>query len=130
MMQVEVGSLKAYLTDFGISKLLLSTKSFTTTMCQGTPGFISPEKLVCMPPSTGEDVYAFGGVLYELFSEHVLWEGLLPYQIITKVITGNKSDISNVKCAAICEICSDCFQPIDGRPTMVKVLNMLIHMND
>ena len=81
-MQVEVGSLKAFLTDFGISKLL-TTKSFTTTTCQGTPAFLSPEKLMCFPASTGEDVYAFGAVLYELFTECVIWEGLLPFQIIT-----------------------------------------------
>ena len=124
-MQVEVNSMKTFLTDFGISKLLLSTKSFTTTTCQGTPAFLSPEKLMCAPASTGEDVYAFGGVLYELFTENVIWEGLLPFQIIAQVITGNKPNTSSLKCA-IRTICDQCFLSNDERPKMLKIFSMLI----
>ena len=59
----------------------------------------------------------------------VMWEGLIPYQIITKVIMGNKPDMSVITTTIIKEICSMCFQPIGGRPPMVNALKMLEDMH-
>ena len=83
---------------------------------------------MCVPPSRGEDVYAFGAVLYELFTERVIWEGLLPFQIIAQVIMGNKPDTSSVDCAAIRDICDQCFKVNDARPTIVEIFSLLIHI--
>lgn len=59
----------------------------------------------------------------------VMWKGLIPYQIITKVIMGNKPDMSIITTTIIKEICSICFQPIGGRPPMVNALKMLVDMH-
>lgn len=60
---------------------------------KGAPSFQSPEQLTAMDVGTNADIYAFGGVTVELVGEKPVWEGLHPYQIITKVVTmdGNRT---------------------------------------
>ncbi|MCG8622146.1 MAG: hypothetical protein MJE68_09155 [Proteobacteria bacterium] len=48
----------------------------TIQQMQGIPAFLSPENLTAQDNSPAGDVYAFGGVLVELFSEIPIWEGL------------------------------------------------------
>ena len=60
---------------------------------KGTPSFQSPEQLTDMDVGTSADIYAFGGVTV---GEKPVWEGLHPYQIITKVVTnGEKPNIGH-----------------------------------
>ena len=55
-----------------------------------------------------------------------MWEGLLPYQIITKVIMGSTPDTSVVKSEKI-KVCNKCFLLQDKRPTMKEVLKFLVN---
>lgn len=76
---------------------------------------------------TSADVYAFGGVLCELFGEKQLWPGLLPFQIITKVVTlGETPDVTPVVSPEVRELCKSCFCPQEERPSMIKVLQKLV----
>ena len=123
---------KAYLADFGISKFVVAcTGTNNTQPLQirggGTAAFLPPEQLSAKYDGTGCDVYACGGVLYELFSEKQMWPGLLPYQIIAKVVTlGETPDVSLIPCTEVQQICTSCFRPLQDRPLIINILKKLI----
>lgn len=65
----------AYLSDFGIARLLEDTLGITSAMTMlGTPTYMSPEQWQGVPPSRRSDLYMFGVLLFKLFS------GRLPYE--------------------------------------------------
>lgn len=53
------------LGDFGIAKVLDSTKDFANTLI-GTPYFMSPELFKNKPYSYESDIWALGCILYEM----------------------------------------------------------------
>jgi hypothetical protein len=65
--------------------------------------------------SPAGDVYAFGGVLIELFSEVPIWEGLTPFQIITKWWSWKKSRKSRIYPPEGQQICTQCFKSVQER---------------
>ncbi|MCB9433957.1 MAG: protein kinase [Ardenticatenaceae bacterium] len=71
----------AYLSDFGIAKLLQQTASLTSTgSVIGTPAYMSPEQAKGAQDLDGRsDIYALGAILYEMLT------GRLPYQSDTPV---------------------------------------------
>jgi len=85
--QIEDTSHHVYLADFGLSQLMVDTRTLGTQTCQqGTSSFQSHEQLTAMDVGTEADIYAFGCLAVELFGGKPVWEGLHPYQIITKVV--------------------------------------------
>ncbi|KAH9777067.1 G-type lectin S-receptor-like serine/threonine-protein kinase LECRK4 [Citrus sinensis] len=56
----------AKISDFGLSKLLLSDQSRTRTMIRGTRGYVAPEWFKNVPVSAKVDVYSFGVVLLKI----------------------------------------------------------------
>ena len=78
----------AYVTDFGLVKMLTSTGSVGTKSGQsGTPGFQSPEQPKADKIDVLSDVYSFDCVLIELFGEKQVWGvwGISHFQIMYKV---------------------------------------------
>ncbi|XP_073134690.1 LRR receptor-like serine/threonine-protein kinase RPK2 [Henckelia pumila] len=59
----------AYLSDFGLSKILGTTETHTTTRVAGTYGYIAPEYALTGRVSNKADVYSYGVVLLELMSD-------------------------------------------------------------
>jgi tetratricopeptide (TPR) repeat protein len=59
------GTLK--LLDFGTSKLIQTDSQFTTTV-MATPAYASPEQLRNEAVTTSCDIYALGGILFELLA--------------------------------------------------------------
>jgi len=55
------------LLDFGTSKLIQSDSLLTTTI-MATPAYASPEQLRNEPITTSCDIYALGGILFELLA--------------------------------------------------------------
>ena len=75
-----------FLADFGLSKIMSDCDLVgSTTMRAGTPGFQAPEQLQGKSISSKCDVYAFGGVLTELFGEVSLWPKTPAHQIMFNV---------------------------------------------
>ncbi|XP_073055020.1 LRR receptor-like serine/threonine-protein kinase RPK2 [Primulina eburnea] len=59
----------AYLSDFGLSKILANAETHATTRVAGTYGYISPEYALTGRVSNKADVYSYGVVLLELMSD-------------------------------------------------------------
>lgn len=60
--------LNAYLSDFGLARLLEVTETHATTDVAGTFGYVAPEYATTCRVSDKADVYSFGVVLLELIS--------------------------------------------------------------
>src|SRR5262249_20643371 len=67
---------RAKLLDFGIARDDGAGVT-TATLAGGTPGYIAPEQLNGAPATVRSDVYAFGVLLYELFSGERLYRGTI-----------------------------------------------------
>ncbi|XP_010521466.1 PREDICTED: probable LRR receptor-like serine/threonine-protein kinase RPK1 [Tarenaya hassleriana] len=59
----------AYLSDFGLSRLVGTSQSHVTTGVAGTFGYVAPEYAMTCRVSEKADVYSYGIVLLELISE-------------------------------------------------------------
>lgn len=77
--------LRIKLCDFG-----LVTTRITTA---GTPSYMAPELLKNKPFSKEVDVYAFGIVLWEIFSREVPWNAMDPHEIRDRVVKGERPEI-------------------------------------
>ncbi|CAK9186208.1 unnamed protein product [Ilex paraguariensis] len=61
--------LNAYLSDFGLSRLLGTSETHATTGVAGTFGYVAPEYALTCRVSDKSDVYSYGVVLLELISD-------------------------------------------------------------
>ncbi len=62
---------RAFLSDFGIAKLLEGAPNPATSALIGTPAYMSPEQCIGGAPLDGRsDIYSLGLILYEMFSGH------------------------------------------------------------
>ncbi|KAI5012730.1 hypothetical protein ZWY2020_024996 [Hordeum vulgare] len=59
----------AYLSDFGLAKLLRNSQTHTTTSVAGTFGYVAPEYAMTCRVSDKADVYSYGVLLLELISD-------------------------------------------------------------
>ncbi|KAF3431591.1 hypothetical protein FNV43_RR26322 [Rhamnella rubrinervis] len=59
----------AYLSDFGLSRLLGTSETHATTGVAGTFGYVAPEYAMTCRVSEKSDVYSYGVVLLELISD-------------------------------------------------------------
>ncbi len=78
----------AYLTDFGIARILgQQTKPLTTSGVVGTPSYMSPEQAQGHDLDGRSDVYALGVVLFEMLTGVRPFEGETPYTVAVKHVT-------------------------------------------
>jgi serine/threonine protein kinase/Tol biopolymer transport system component len=72
----------AYLTDFGIAKMLGSTSQVTGSGVVGTPNYMSPEQ--CQGKTLGptSDIYALGTILFEIITGTPPFEAELPLTVM------------------------------------------------
>ncbi len=73
----------AYLTDFGIAKVLEATSHLTKTgTAMGTPAYMAPEHGMGTDVDARSDVYSLGIVLYEMVTGRVPFEADTPFAVI------------------------------------------------
>ena len=91
-MYVETESLHVRIANFGLATTLKSTNAFRTqTMGAGTLGFQASKQLRSEGIFNKCDVYAFGGLLVELFGEKPLWDQVAPHTIMFMVAVNKVS---------------------------------------
>jgi serine/threonine protein kinase len=79
------GKLVAKIGDWGSARAVALTGSKSMTQGVGTACWLAPEVINCAHFSKASDVYAYGIVLWEIFSRQEVYEGLSAAQIIIKV---------------------------------------------
>lgn len=136
--------LNAYLSDFGLARLLEVSETHATTDVAGTFGYVAPEYATTCRVSDKSDVYSFGVVLLELmsgkksfdpsFSEYgngfniVTWGKLLvkegrPSELFLPMLwEGGPKD----PLIGMLELALDCtVESLSVRPTMKQVVEKL-----
>lgn len=78
----------AFLTDFGIARLLGDTNvALTTQGVVGTPSYMSPEQAQGTALDNRSDIYSLGVMLFEMATGRRPFEGDTPYGIAVKHVT-------------------------------------------
>ncbi|KAI5075924.1 hypothetical protein GOP47_0010000 [Adiantum capillus-veneris] len=140
-------NLNAFLSDFGLARLLSASETHATTDVAGTFGYVAPEYAMTCRLSEKADVYSYGVVLLELlsgkkaldpyFSKYgngfniVNWAAHFyrkgkPLEILAPGLwdQGLQSELTDVvKLAVRCTMTS-----LSVRPTMRQVVNILKEM--
>ncbi|KAJ4835745.1 hypothetical protein Tsubulata_037146 [Turnera subulata] len=136
--------MNAYLSDFGLARLMEVSRTHATTDVEGTFGYVAPDYVATRRVSDKSDVYSFGVVLLELmswkrsldpsFSEfgngfHIAhWARLLkdegrPSQLFTAELRETGPEESRLRMFDIATKCTaECKY---ARPTMARVLQEL-----
>lgn len=87
---------KAYLTDFGIAKLLSDQKFTATGTLVGTPAYMSPEQGLGDDVSKESDIYSLGVVAFEMLTGQVPYDAKTPIGIVHKQINDPVPDMSEL----------------------------------
>ncbi|NWG16869.1 MAG: serine/threonine-protein kinase [Chloroflexi bacterium] len=78
----------AYLTDFGIARILgEQSAGITTQGVVGTPSYMSPEQAQGLPLDNRSDLYALGVMLFEMATGRRPFESDTPYSIAVMQVT-------------------------------------------
>src|SRR5512138_1088612 len=89
----------AFLTDFGIAKLLesASPRLTQTDAVMGTPAYISPEQAQAHPVDQRSDIYSLGIILYEMVTGRVPFIAETPLAVLLKHVGDRLPPPSSVK---------------------------------
>lgn len=87
---------KAYLTDFGIAKLLDDQKFTATGQLVGTPAYMSPEQGMGEDLSEESDIYSLGIVAFEMLTGQVPYDAKTPIGIVHKQINAPIPNMSEL----------------------------------
>ena len=72
------------LTDFGLVRILNSSRHTTVGATAGTPAYMSPEQAMGLPTDGRTDIYSLGIVLYEMVSGNVPFDGETTMSVLLK----------------------------------------------
>ncbi len=78
---------KAYVTDFGIAKVLDAETQLTIDGTRlGTPQYMSPERCQNKEITASIDIYALGIVMFQMISGRIPYEANTPISLVRKII--------------------------------------------
>ncbi|MFV1949251.1 MAG: protein kinase [Anaerolineales bacterium] len=87
---------KAYLTDFGIAKLLDDPKFTATGQLIGTPAYMSPEQGQGEDLTKESDIYSLGVVAFEMLTGQVPYDAPTPIGVMLKQINDPVPSMSDL----------------------------------
>ena len=87
---------KAYLTDFGIAKLLDDPKFTATGQLVGTPAYMSPEQGQGEDLTEESDIYSLGVVAFEMLTGQVPYDAPTPIGVMLKQINDPVPSMSDL----------------------------------
>jgi tetratricopeptide (TPR) repeat protein/tRNA A-37 threonylcarbamoyl transferase component Bud32 len=85
---------KPHLVDFGIARLATSTMT-QTNMIMGTPYYMSPEQIAGKKVDNRSDIFALGGVLYEILTGQKPFPGESITTVIYKIMNEDPPPMRN-----------------------------------
>ncbi len=77
----------AYLSDFGIVRLVESGTTLTGTGVVGTPAYMSPEQIQGQPVDGRTDIYSLGIILFEMLTGQKPYDAQTPAMMLVKQMT-------------------------------------------
>ena len=111
------------LGDFGIAKVLDSTKDFANTLI-GTPYFMSPELFKNKPYSYESDIWALGCILYEMWNLKHAFDAQSINGLALKILKGNYPSINTMYSKSLRDLIDQMLsQKKSERPTIVDIIN-------
>eukprot|EP01080_Neovahlkampfia_damariscottae_P000888 gene888-9799_t len=121
---------KPKVADFGLSKLFDEN---CEKMITGTPQYTAPEILNGEPATKQSDIYSFGILLFELYSESKAYENIKNhFQIWKMVRNGERPSLKGSDEAIpieIMKIVQKCWSPtVKVRPTFEEIANLFRNM--
>ncbi|HEX2990635.1 MAG TPA: protein kinase, partial [Anaerolineales bacterium] len=84
------------LTDFGLVRILNSSRQTTLGQTAGTPAYMSPEQAMGLTTDGRTDIYSLGIVLYELLSGSVPFDGETTMSVLLKHLNQAPPPIPNL----------------------------------
>ncbi len=64
----------SYISDFGLARFISDTTQAVHTG-RGTPPYAPPEQLATKAMTKQSDIFSFGVLLFEMFTQHLPWDG-------------------------------------------------------
>ena len=86
---------RAKIMDFGVAHLASSSMT-TTGSFLGTPSYMAPEQITEGQTTPGTDIFAVGGVLYQLLTQFKPFEGPTLQNLFFKIITEKPKRVSDL----------------------------------
>ncbi len=80
------GDGEPYISDFGIAKLTQGSTMLSGSALVGTPVYMSPEQWRGEKVDGRSDIYALGGMLYEMLSGRLPYEASTPAEVMFKCL--------------------------------------------
>jgi serine/threonine protein kinase len=115
------GQMRAKVSDFGLSKIKLTTASMTKG-AGGTPHWMAPELFDEAANSEASDVYATGVVFWEIAARKLPYEGKNPSQLMRFVERGSRETTPDGTPSQFATLMTRCWsQRAEDRPSMHDV---------
>src|SRR5437588_2958384 len=86
---------RAKIMDFGVAHLASSSMTSTGSFL-GTPSYMAPEQITEGQTTPGTDIFAVGGVLYQLLTQFKPFEGPTLQNLFFKIITEKPKRVSDL----------------------------------
>jgi hypothetical protein len=122
----------AKVADFGMARLLSESvyDEQTTLNAVGPLKWMAPEQMERRAYSRASDVFAFGVLLYEIFKREVPWQGVSNIITATKVVNGERMDVSSRKIPReIASLMLECWAGEPDKRPSIKHVQRVLHDN-